>query len=70
MGIHKLSTFNKALLDHGVGQWCACGRVLEQGKTPFQSSEFSWGDRSHVHFGMTYGVEILLLKRPLSRFVC
>ena len=21
LGIHKLSTFNKALLDHGVGQW-------------------------------------------------
>ena len=21
LGIHKLDTFNKALLDHGVGQW-------------------------------------------------
>ena len=68
--IRKLSTFNKALLDHGGDQWWACGRVLEQGRTPSQSSEFSWGDGSHVHFGMTYGVESLLLKRTLSRFVC
>ena len=42
-GIHKLSTFNKALLDHGGGQWWACGRVLDRAELLFNHLNFLGG---------------------------
>ena len=67
--IHKLSTFNKALLDHGGDQWWACGRVLEQGRTPFQSSEFSSGGWFSCSFWYDLGCgDFPFIKRPLCRY--